>query len=77
MTEDAKKILLTYGDGLPFGLVSVRRLLGGSKSRARRAIDDLLRSGHVRPKDTEAAVLYTLTEVGRDLAEAYRTTRDH
>jgi len=71
MTDDAKKILLKYADGAPFGAMGVRSLLGGSGVRAARAIDSLLTSGLARLGSDDGR-LYKLTAKGRDLARAAR-----
>ena len=71
MTDDAKKVLLKYADGSPFGAVGVRSLLGGSSVRAARAIDSLLSSGFARLGSDDGR-LYKLTAKGRDLARAAR-----
>lgn len=71
MTDDAKKILLEYADGSPFGAMGVRSLLGGSSARAARAIDSLLASGFARLGSDDGR-LYKLTAKGRDLARAAR-----
>ncbi len=71
MTDDAKKVLLQYADGSPFGAMGVRSLLGGSAGRAARAIDSLLNSGFARLGSDDGR-LYKLTAKGRDLARAAR-----
>ena len=70
MTEDAKRVLVTFADGSPFGPVAVRRLLGCGAKRAARAIDSLVGAGLARPADRGGATLYRLSARGRDLGTA-------
>ncbi|WP_420439811.1 hypothetical protein [Candidatus Palauibacter sp.] len=67
MTEDAKRVLVAFADGSPFGPVAVGRLLGGGAKRTARAIDSLVGAGLARPADRGGATLFRLSPRGRDL----------
>jgi len=70
VTEDAKRVLVEFADGSPFGAVAVRRLLGGGARRAARAIESLVGAGFARPADRGGAALFKLSARGRDLGSA-------
>ncbi|WP_420462812.1 hypothetical protein [Candidatus Palauibacter sp.] len=70
MANDAKRVLVEFADGSPFGPVAVRRLLGCRAKRAARAIESLVGAGLARPTDRGSATLYRLSPRGRDLASA-------
>ena len=70
MTNDAKRVLLEFADGSPFGPVAVRRLLGCRAKGAARAIESLVNAGLARPTDPGRRTLYELSPRGRDLGSA-------
>ena len=70
MTNDAKRVLVEFADGSPFGAVAVRELLGCGARRAARAIESLVGAGMARPAARGRATLYKLSARGRDLGSA-------
>ena len=70
MTDNAKRVLVEFADGSPFGSAAVRRLLGGGTRRAARAIESLVGAGMARPAARGRATLYKLSARGRDLGSA-------
>lgn len=70
MTEDAKRLLVEYADGSPFGTAAVRRQLGGEAMRAARAIESLVGARLARPANRDGATLCKLSARGRDLGSA-------
>ena len=71
MTEDAKRILLEFSDGEPFGITTVRRLLKCRQPRAERALRSLTTAGMARRSPGNDRI-YRLTPLGRDLGETQR-----
>ncbi|MYE35048.1 MAG: hypothetical protein F4X23_09380 [Gemmatimonadales bacterium] len=73
MTEDAKRILLEFSDGEPFGITTVCRLLKCRQARAERALRSLITTGMVR-RSAGNDRIYRLTPLGRDLGETQRAS---
>ena len=71
VTDDAKRVLLEFRDGSPFGPASVRRLLQYRAKRAGRAIQSLLNAGLARPTDQGRRTLYELSPRGGTSAQPY------
>ena len=70
MTNDAKRVLLEFRDGSPFGQACVRRLLECRVRKARRAIHSLLDAGLALPTEKDGTTRYRLSAQGRDLGSA-------
>ena len=70
MTDDAKRVLVEFADGSPFGAADVRRLLRCRALRAGRAIQSLVNAGLARPTDRSGRHIYKISPRGRDLASA-------
>lgn len=70
MTNDAKRVLVEFADGSPFGTASVRHLLSCRANRPRRAIQSLVNAGLARPTEQGSITRYELSPQGRDLGSA-------
>lgn len=68
MTNDAKRVLVEFADGSPFGVADVRLLLRCRALRAGRAIQSLVNAGLGWPTDRGGRHLYRISPQGRDLA---------
>ncbi|MDE2879649.1 hypothetical protein [Candidatus Palauibacter soopunensis] len=66
--DDAKRVLVEFADGSPFGAADVRLLLRCRALRAGRAIQSLVNAGLARPTDRGGRHLYGISPRGRDLA---------
>ena len=71
MTDDAKRILIEFFDGEPFGVTTVCRLLNCPQARAERALRSLVTTGMARRSRGNDRI-YRLTPLGRDLGETQR-----